>query len=312
MLKLGALLFAAAIAATGPIPNTKPEGSQQPPPAKGQAVDTQQADKGTDSKQTTAQKPPPKGDVAISKKLDRDANKAGENAKAEDSKWLDPTTVFNFFLVLIGAVQAIIIYRQMKIMDRSDLTSAGALSISKQAFDVAKQAAIAAETSTAIAERALIELEAPHVFIDITSSGLEQRGGNRVPQELFRYLFVNYGRTPAHLLQIEEYIEAIVADGSQTITPAQPDITKLPYGVIAAPNRESQEFTFNFGRFTFDIFQDTLFDHHRHYLFLIIKLEYADIFGNAYESGFRFQHDMTHNRWMLAGGADHNYRRRKA
>jgi hypothetical protein len=56
---------------------------------------------------------------------------------------------------------------------------------------------------TGIAERALTDLEAPFVFVDVSETGLEVSDGMARPSgKKFTYQFTNYGRTPANLTEL--------------------------------------------------------------------------------------------------------------
>lgn len=102
MLKLGALLITAALAATVPIPRALP---QQIPPAKALAVGTEKSQGSADRPDKTGKPPPLIVEARVSGKLETTADNAGRRAEAEYSKWTDPISIFTFLLVLVGAGQ---------------------------------------------------------------------------------------------------------------------------------------------------------------------------------------------------------------
>jgi hypothetical protein len=99
--------------------------------------------------------------------------------------------------------------------------------------------------SVKIAERALVELEAPQVLVDIVNSGLETADGTSTPTIgiPFRYRVVNLGRTPAILTQIcLRYI--IITKGEEAlraIVPSETEGRNLPSGCMSALNVPYEE-----------------------------------------------------------------------
>jgi hypothetical protein len=159
---------------------------------------------------------------------------------------------------------------------------------------------IANNRSAKVAERALTELEAPFIYIKIKSEDLIYRNGRADGK--IRFLFGNYGHTPAHIVEFFDRIVPIrlpVQDGQpEPINPDTQRGTAMPYGVVAPPEDVSQDFSALVSELTSG-----------KALFFIGYVRYADIFKRFYTVGFNFVFDPTRRTWVLMGGPDYNYHR---
>ena len=104
------------------------------------------------------------------------------------------------------------------------------------------------DKSVRIAERALTELEAPFVFVDVVDTGLEVTDGMaRLAQTQFRFRVTNYGRTPALLTALQTVYRILDAE----VIPAPIDAPhhggrQLPAGVVSTfshPYEEMENFS---------------------------------------------------------------------
>lgn len=166
------------------------------------------------------------------------------------------------------------------------------------------------ENRTQIAERALTELEAPFVFVKINSPGLEIKGRS-VSFGLLKWCVVNHGRTPATILEIfEEVLSVELGKGYPTaknFSKAHGD--KMPYGVIAPPGGQSEDFPYLAIANLVSEGEETPFSQTLPFFRGFVR--YADILKNHFILGFCFMFDREGNRWILSGGDDYNYCRKE-
>jgi hypothetical protein len=166
--------------------------------------------------------------------------------------------------------------------------------------------------SAKIAERALVDLEAPFINVKITKPGLEIQG-NGVTFGTLRWCVTNYGRTPATIIEIFDDIRAVpIGTGwPPAIDLATAHTNPMPYGVIAPPNGQTEDFPYL-------AIADLIGEVHKSEMplsklmpFFIGYVRYADIFKNRYILGFCYLFDRNGNRWILAGGDEYNYCRKE-
>jgi hypothetical protein len=174
-----------------------------------------------------------------------------------------------------------------------------------------KRSIAAAEASVKIAERALTELEAPFLVIKIHDSGIQWKPARNITFDDVKFTVTNYGRTPAHVLELlESVIQVPKGETVPILDPGKQRGNPMPYGVISPPQSETQIFktvsNINFfegggcGAFP-DVMQRAWFRGF---------VRYRDIFGSQFVMGFCFVFDTTENRWVLMGGKGHNYCKR--
>lgn len=151
-----------------------------------------------------------------------------------------------------------------------------------------RHSAVAVARQAQIAERALIELEGPSVFLEVeqgfsefTSSSPGSGGGGitqtvKVPID-WHFCFVNYGRTPAFMMSVNGVIRGGKKDDIPPLVDEE-SIT-MPRGAVVPPGGKSKEFTFDLataGTGPFEV------------IFLTVCCRFADIFGNEYVAGFSY------------------------
>jgi hypothetical protein len=156
---------------------------------------------------------------------------------------------------------------------------------------------VVANRSADISERALTDLEAPFIYVKIKSEGLLHQSG-RLGGKI-RFLFGNYGRTPAHIIEFIDQHEVVgIGQGQpKVIDPVKQRGTVMPYGVVAGPDGVSQDFE--------HLFAELL--SREKVLFFFGYVRYADIFQRTYTLGFCYQFDPKGFRWVLSGGEGYNY-----
>src|SRR5262249_50075760 len=79
----------------------------------------------------------------------------------------------------------------------------------------------ATERTAKIAERALTELEAPVVEVKILEPGIIRGPTGSLETSRLSFCFANYGRTPAHILEILDEITSIPV--GETLAPFDPN-----------------------------------------------------------------------------------------
>lgn len=183
----------------------------------------------------------------------------------------------------------------------------------------------ATRKSVRIAERALTELEAPAVFVEIITSGIALANVFPDDQEVYndwgerdvararegfglgtlQYVFVNYGRTPAHIIAVENKVSAVEALREMPEAISLPDGEGAPWGVVIPPDGgKSRVYTLRITRAIFEQEPDRLYDVEGTALFFSVILRYADIFGDRYRLGACFKLNWRENRvaaeWILA------------
>ena len=101
---------------------------------------------------------------------------------------------------------------------------------------------VANNRSAKIAERALTELEAPFLVIKFKQPGIHWGPARQIGFSELKFVITNYGRTPAHILELVEEVEPVATGLPAIIDPSKRRGNPMPYGVIAPPSLETQEF----------------------------------------------------------------------
>jgi hypothetical protein len=176
-----------------------------------------------------------------------------------------------------------------------------------------RDAARAGAKATKIAERALTELEAPFMALNITHCGVAthwiSKDGCRVEQisNGLMYGFFNHGRTPAVLLELEDKLQ-ICAEGELPTLQWPPERKRpYPYGVFVGADKSSAGSTRNFVDYFDQEIWETFSDGTSN-LFLVGKLTFRDIFQNTFEMGFCAVFNRANNNFLMEGGDTYNYR----
>jgi len=179
------------------------------------------------------------------------------------------------------------------------------------------RAAVAASRSAQAAERALVDLERPHVFVELTRAGIGLKpvagsGLRFTTNGLLTYSFMNYGRTPARLLDITRRFPVVSRSGTGMPEPLPPDgppDRTLPIGIAVAeghPYKETENPRVCYGAIWYEDNAPLNFQ-----LFFMGRIRYADIFDRTYVAGFCFLYDSTWHRFVRIGDERYNYARRE-
>lgn len=166
--------------------------------------------------------------------------------------------------------------------------------------------------SAKIAERALTDLEAPFVSIKINNTGLTITGNN-VSFGMLRWCAVNHGRSPATIVEIFDAVRTVeIGRGYPPIIDlAEAKGDRMPYGVLAPPNKESEEFPFLAVASLIDEANRNGLPFSQIIPFFVGYVRYKDILQNRYIVGFCFMFDRNGNRWILSGDEKYNYCRKE-
>jgi hypothetical protein len=175
-----------------------------------------------------------------------------------------------------------------------------------------QKAADASKQSADVAERALTELEAPFIAVEIAENGIIRKfSGMGHDFQAIRFCVVNYGRTPAQLIEIAD-LPALRKKTDGLPPAASPDKATrntMPYGVIAPPTGKSQPFTNNLFAYLLgtNILTTEQLPLKEHTFFFYGFVRYATIFGEVFRVGFCYQFDLFSEKWLLTGDEKYNY-----
>ena len=174
--------------------------------------------------------------------------------------------------------------------------------------------------SARTAERALTELEQPVIVPEIKTPGLkiEDTAQLRYTFGVLQYVFANYGRTPAFLLELAENLHVPPEKGNlpKPLNPNDNSGQKMPWGIVAPAGSASMEFGRNILGLTLgesataNGLQELIAGGEKARelgVFWHGYVRYGDIFGREYVRGFCFLYHRTWDRWIPAGGDAFNY-----
>lgn len=177
----------------------------------------------------------------------------------------------------------------------------------------AAMAADGARQAAHTAERALLDLERPHVYVEITSTGLVDGRLSDLPTGNFTFEFVNHGRTPAIITELADNYVPVAGDPERDLPPPiDPSVTRgraMPEGVIAPPSGAKSP---PFSERPINVTESSRLLRQRQNLFFIGYVRYRDIFGSRYITGFCAVHDRLANRFVLMGDGRYNYTRKES
>jgi hypothetical protein len=167
------------------------------------------------------------------------------------------------------------------------------------------------QRSISVAERALTELERPVAFVEVTESGI---GADPTQKFIigfagmqFRYEVINYGRTPAIL--IERFTKWSIEEEARmpnAINPAIQRGERFPIGCVAGPDRPYDETINLFAKLDIQrVLEPEDWENNR--VFFIGYVRYSDIFDGIYTSGFCFVFDTYGKRFVRFGNNAYNY-----
>jgi hypothetical protein len=220
--------------------------------------------------------------------------------KHDEESWIskDAAGFFTACLAFVGVVQAGLFFWQLRLI-RLSLADT-------------KATAEAANKSATVAERALKELEAPRVFVDVIDTGLEVMDGTAhlATGVQFRYRVTNYGRTPALLTEVcLRYPILSYGETPAEINPSKVPGRGLPTGVVSALNNPYDERENLVSQIdVMKLYEELSFK--KYALFFYGYVRYEDIFGERYITGFCHLFDGLHNRFVRSGNKRFNYFRK--
>ena len=157
------------------------------------------------------------------------------------------------------------------------------------------------------AERALVDLERPQVFVEVHSAGMGVNRGVLIFSSEFKYRFVNYGRTVAQIIDLNlRYPIEATTSMPPALSPDDPEGRRgLPAGVVSAPGAPYEETENLFVAFGGPLLETDGLIKNR--LFFMGCVRYRDIFGAVNVVGFCFVFDPAHQLFVRIGDAPYNY-----
>jgi hypothetical protein len=167
------------------------------------------------------------------------------------------------------------------------------------------------QQSARIAERALTDLEAPVIGLKIVDTGLLViRSGDEISvserRDALVYRFVNYGRTPAILLNRKDKLQVCKKGDLPTREWAADRNKTYPYGVLIGPGKKSDTSRRLFKEYTSEDEMLGVIDG-GNTLFLIGILQYRDVFKKNFEMGFCAAFNREAGRFLMEGYEAYNY-----
>lgn len=176
-------------------------------------------------------------------------------------------------------------------------------------------ATIAATSSARSARRVLTDLERPHVFVEVPSPGLQPNSHTHsfyLAAGRFEFHCVNYGRTPAALVELFE--ERRVLNTGQFPRPVDPMTVhgrRLPTGCVASETNPYLEGETAMKSFDWKLLNPNSASNYD--IFFIGYVRYGDmILGTRYINGFCFAYDKIGGRFVRRGdNTQYNYERRE-
>ena len=167
-----------------------------------------------------------------------------------------------------------------------------------------------AKDAAGIARSALVDLERPFVYAEITKPGIFVHTSDSDNPRIVRLRecelsLINFGRTPASLMRLE-YVFRDIPKGEtpKPIDPHEIGGRELPIGTISAdkyPFRESTNLAQALIGTSNDIAKD------RVSVWVIGFVRYQDIFGQNYITGFAKVYDPIGDRFIARGDQQYNY-----
>ena len=161
--------------------------------------------------------------------------------------------------------------REIADQQRTDLASS---------VEVARDSARAAQKSADVAEKALIDLERPYLFLGLVVPHYSYVSPAGTPLEV-QYKIDSFGRTPATIshIMIKTFISTTIEPDIGTASPFRLD------GAMHVARGESRQMpTIPIGFIKSDIWREIMGNNKS--LFFTGQIFSSDIFGNSYEDGF--------------------------
>ena len=172
-------------------------------------------------------------------------------------------------------------------------------------------ATIAATSSARSARRVLTDLERPHVFVEVLSAGLQvdtTKNSFSLVGGRFEFHCVNYGRTPAALIELFDDVR--ILDAGQfpaVVDPRHTSGRQLPTGCVASLGKPYAEGDAAMKTYDWKLLCPDAIKQYA--IFFTGYVRYADmILGTRYISGFCFVYDLIGDKFVRRGNnADYNY-----
>jgi len=181
---------------------------------------------------------------------------------------------------------------------------------------------LATRRSAQIAERALTELEAPFIALNIIDDGLKPYQMVGVGDKTFQiaalpialtFSFYNHGRTPAVFLELQDKLQ-VCEKGKLPDLDWPGRKTNYPYGVFIGPGVQYAPST----RFFKDYIENEKTDVEwrewrediekgQSSLFLVGRLRYRDLFENTFEMGFCAEFSCVDKHFLMREDKRYNY-----
>jgi hypothetical protein len=201
-------------------------------------------------------------------------------------------------LVAVGFGQLLLFWWQLALIRES-------LADAKISADSAKEAAVAAGKQAAVAERALTQLERPHLRFTPTHHtvepfwyGIENDADIPMRIEAKAYFFFkNYGRYPANLVQLFFSI----AVNSHPPSPESATVQNIEVPILGA-DHETPSFTATFGGY-FDL--ATRRNFRQSHIWLFGKIIYGNVvgIGDEFETAFLWRYNPETKNFARFNGA---------
>jgi hypothetical protein len=155
--------------------------------------------------------------------------------------------------------------------------------------------------SADISERALTELEAPHLSIKIIDNGIAVT--NLMPEcydrRRLEYAFVNHGRTPAQIVSYTQKIRVMKPGDGSPPAISEELLDHVPYGFIIPPEGREAETIGMSCTMEIEPEYEPLLGDSVNFAFLLVAVRYRDIFGSVYFISLCYMLEKIHNRFIL-------------
>lgn len=170
-------------------------------------------------------------------------------------------------------------------------------------------AAHAASRSAKAAERALVDLERPIVFVEVPQAGLVVEGSDgrfSLAGGCVTYQCVNYGRTPALLTEYHPTF-LILEKGCfpDPVDPSKERGRELPVGCVSAQDAPYAQTEAPMKTFPAKLLEPGAVE--KYSIYFIGYVRYTDIHGGRYINGFCFLYDWIGGKFVRRGDNQYNY-----
>jgi hypothetical protein len=222
-----------------------------------------------------------------------------------DRTWEDPVAFYTFVLGIFTFLLFTVSAGQGWFLFRADQT--------------ARLTAEAMARQANAAESALLNVETPYLFPFVRRHGI--RRGDRPkdgrPQVIgfnfgnnfLTYYFVNYGRTPAEIIEIFSVLQFSMGIPPPIVPPERP-YNPLP-GLVVTKDMPSEDFLCDLTENIFTIYMGgRKFNPDIHMVWFMGYVRFNDVFGNEYVRGFCLAYAPTEDKFYAVGRDGYNYRKK--